>query len=429
MRTGVVRVARLFTVGAECNDGVSFAGMDGVSFAGTYDTVTVRSGLRSFKCAATAAQTTPNVAESFGRVFATGTSYFVRAYFYFSNLPGTTVQILYFSGGAGNYGSARLTSAGVLQLFNETGTPAQVGSNSVTTIVTGQWYRIELGININAAAGSNDYLELLLNGESVASSSTLSIGTTAPNGWAAGWTQDPRSGSDRTLYVDDIALNDSTGASQTSWPADGKVVLLLPVSDNSAGSWRAGSAASAAANGALFDAINNTPPAGTVSPDGVLACISNAISGATNPNGDFNMQTYASKGINPGDTINIVRMGIAHGEDVSTNSKTGTFNMQSNPSHATDNVAQGGTNQFGPSAGGAVGAYAGGPTNWVPQWGTVFYGDVVTVGTAPVARITKTDTGTRAADCCFMGILVDYTPRSMVPYEGRRVVRNSLLRR
>jgi hypothetical protein len=255
---------------------------------------------------------------------------------------------------------------------------------------------------MKVGVGATDEAELLLDGVQVAASTTQNVTDSAPASVIL------NNGGGSTIYYDDVALNDDQGASQNTWPGDAKVVLLLPTSDNSAGSWRAGSAANAAANGALFNGIDNTPPVGTATPMAVTAGISNAISGATNPNGDFNMTKYGAAGVMPWDRVNCVQQIIVHGEDVATSTKTGTFKIVSNPdSGSADTVSDSGTNVFGPAGSGAVGTY---PSNWIAQRGTIVYAPSVDVNAAPVARITKTDTGTRAADLCFMGIYVDYTP-------------------
>lgn len=275
---------------------------------------------------------------------------------------------------------------------------------------------VEFRVKIGTAA--TDELEWRLDGVQMAVATGLTITDSLITGVSFTTNITGTSG----IVYDDIAINDDQGASQNSWPGEGKVVLLLPISDNSRGSWVAGSNTTTATT-SLFAAIDNTPPVGTATSNAVTACISNAISGATNPNGDFNMTTYSTAGLVAGDTVSCVQQIIVHGEDAATGTKTGTFAIVSNPSSGTADTIKGPTSSnFGPDAGGAVSAY---PTNWIVQRGTVVYSPSVTLGTSPVGRISKSDTGTRAADCCFMGIYVDYVPgvpntpyRSWVPTLG-----------
>lgn len=339
--------------------------------------------------------------QNVGTLSAAQTRYY-RAYLYFANIPTTAGAVVRVNAATSASSiEARLTSGGKLQLWCNN---SQSGSDSSATITTGQWYRVEIkcvysSTQITAA-------ELQLDGVSVATASSLTISSS--NQWYVGWIDDGM-GNSIVCYADDIAVNDDGGSAQNSWPGAGNVVLLLPISDNSAGSWKAGSGASASSNGALYDAINNTPPTGIASPDGVTNCISNAVSGATNPNGDFNMTSYTTAGIGASDTINCLTMVITHGEDGSTGVKTGTFTVLSNPAQGgTDTVGWGNSSQFGSTTSGAVGTYP--TTTWITIRGTTIYAPSVTLGTSPVCRITKTDTGTRAADVCFMGLWVDYTP-------------------
>jgi hypothetical protein len=430
-------MARLVTAGFESQSSKGTEGpkpfaattgygfLDPVGTAPTFDTGIFRSGAVSMKCNTGAIPTGSGYKWNLPQQ--ASVTIYHRCYFRFEGLPtgaALLISSLTIGGTAAGGGGVKITSGGKFQLWNMT-TDVQVGSDSAATVTAGDgvWYRVEISNTYNATPQVTGF-SAQIDGVTLASASGLSISATGVQGFFVGWpdaTVDINvSDTNLVMYADDLAINDSSGSAQNSWPGDGKIVLLVPTSDNAAGSWRAGSAASAAANGALYDAINNKPPVGTATPDAVTACISNAVSGATTPNGDFNMTTYSAAGIASGDTINCLAMIIAHGEDVATSAKTGTFKIFSNPDSGTaDTVGDSNTSQFGPTAGGAVAAYASASGNWVTQLGTVIYAPSVTLGSAPVARITKVDTGTRAADCCFMGIYVDYTPAavvSAVPY-------------
>lgn len=326
-----------------------------------------------------------------------GTDYFLRAYIRVTGSPNGSIEIL--SLGFNNY---NVIMSATRTLRMRSGTVAFGAESSALAVDT--WYRVELRVRTSASANSSQ-MELLLDGTQVDVSTTVN-NTTVAGDPTFGWINSGQNNG-QFLYFDDLALNDSNGSAQNSWPGDGKIVLLLPTSDNARGSWVAGSAGTTSTSN-LWEGLNNTPPIGTSTPLATTEGISNAISGATAPNGDFNMATYTAAGVGASDTINCVQQVICHGEDVATGTKTGTFKIFSNPDSGTaDNVAAGGSNQFGPSAGGAVGTH---PANWRGQGGTIVHSPSVTKSTAPVARITKTDTGTRAADLDFMGIMVDYTP-------------------
>ena len=403
-------MGRLFTAGAESKDVSNTDGqlrLEGtmrIVTTGTIaaDTSIVRSGVASFKCDSGASQGAAGIRYAFTGTL--GRAYFARGYVYLPAAPPTNVSrtsiIAIQNGSSVGYVVGIASSGGVVYWAMSSST----GGTTVSTIpvITDRWFRLELKVSMGSGA-SDDVVEAMVDGVSIGSFSNGNQSTTAP---AEVVFATPSYASNVVAYLDDLAVNDDQGSDQNTWPGEGRVALLLPTSDNSAGSWKAGSAGSASSNGALYDGINNTPPVGTASALAVTAGISNNVSGATNPNGDFNMNAYSDKVSGASAVINLVQQVIVHGEDISTGTKTGTFNIVSNPNTATTNVAQGGSNQFGPSAGGAVGTYL---TNWAIQFGPVTYNPSVTLSTAPVARITKTDTGTRAADLCFMGILVDYT--------------------
>ncbi len=403
------QMGRLWTAGAETKDisntngQALLEGTMGTSAQGSIsiDTTTKRSGVASYQF------NTGGVGSGTAHISlvwtgaTNGRNYFARGYVRFPSslgLAATSVMSLYSSGDSGPQVFWDPV-ASTLQLRDSNSTA--IGNSVIISLNT--WYRIELRFKYNADATTE--VEFRLDGVSIASQ-TAGLGNGPPTKLIFGWVDTVLVGSD-LINFDDIAVNDDQGTSQNTWPGDGHIVLLLPTSDNSAGSWKAGSAGSASANGALFNGIDNTPPVGAASAMAVTAGISNNVSGATNPNGDFNMTTYAAAGVPDGARINVLQQVIVHGEDVATSTKTGTFTIVSNPAQgSTTNVADGATAVFGPAGSGAVGTY---PTNWIAQRGPALYDLVVVRATAPVARITKVDTGTRAADVCFMGILVDYS--------------------
>jgi hypothetical protein len=364
-------MARLFTSGFETG------ALHAEGFTSTGSVVIGGGGRTGVKSVAIGTGVSVPAYAQFAFTGATATSYFARACVQFFDHPPSNVDILTFLTGAGTaLGSVRLKTNGTLVLWNNVGA-AEVGSSSAAVDHLGiPFYRLELRVRINAST-NDDLLDFYLDDVLLGSTSTANLGTTAPGQLRMG-VQGALSNVE--VMVDDVALNDSTGSFQNTWPGDGKVVMLLPVSDNSAGSWRAGSAASAAANGALYAAIDNAPPTGTVSPNAVGNAISNTISGATAPNGDFNMTSWATAGVGATDTINVAQQVAVHGEDIATGTKTGTIEMVS-PA-----IAAGAVFNFGADIG-AVSTY---PTNWTVARGTPTYVLAATM----VSQLTGTTIGT-----------------------------------
>lgn len=91
--------------------------------------------------------------------------------------------------------------------------------------------------------------------------------------------------------LDDVIAGNGTFAGN-EWPQFGRVVDLLPVSDNNRGTWTAGTAGTTN----LWEAINNVPPAGLA--NGSMTTTSQIRSSANNNDiATFNMQTLAAAGI------------------------------------------------------------------------------------------------------------------------------------
>jgi hypothetical protein len=96
-------------------------------------------------------------------------------------------------------------------------------------------------------------------------------------------------------------------------------------------------------------------------------------------------------------------LAACHGEGAATGTKTGKLGL-TNPAGQTDATI--------PALGGDLGACGAYPTNWF--WasvaGTGGLGNVAvpSMADSPRLRIGKTDSGTRAADCCWLGCMVEY---------------------
>lgn len=351
-----------------------------------------------------------------GFLGATGTHYWARMYFRISALPTTTSAIM-FCGvrSTVNGGAAMLTTTGKIQAATAAaGVYTTFGSDSAATIAVGTWYRLEQHFMVNAAAGADDTVEVLLDGVSVASSTTKTIGTAAPNVCEVGWCTNPTNTPD--IYIDDFALNN--GASN-DWPGPGSLVLLKPVSDNARVGWTAGGGATTS----LFDAVNNTPPVGVAAATNTSQ-IARTVANTTDTY-DANLTSYTTAGIGASDTINVVNLVWNHGH-AGTTAHTMGYQMLSNPVIAE---------VTGTSVGSAAGTH---PTNWFwtydPAVATsgpgVATAPSVTRGTSPVMRVRKgTSDATNASFVDAMGAYVDYTPAVAVnPPRTQTVVQQAVQR-
>jgi hypothetical protein len=355
------------------------------------DTSIKRSGLAAYKCSSGAGNTNSYTQIPFSVGWAANTTFYYRCYAYFAQLPaaGSDYRVVLFG-----VFSARLDSAGKLKLYrDDNGT--QQGSNSAATIVTGQWYRIEIKVIIGSSAGINTDGELRLDGVTVATVSGLST-----NGQSCIWGMfDAGAGANKDWYFDDVAVNDSNGAVNNTWCGDGKVILMVPTSDNQVGVWTAG----AGAVTSLFAAVDNTPPVGVVVGSATnTSQIKSSATGSQTTAQEYrgDCGSYTAAGIASGDTINALVLHVCHGEEVSTGTKTGSANGRSNP------VFTGPSITYGNDAG-AIATY---PATWAWIAGSYVNGPSVTLGNPLILSVSRTDAGTRLGDVCFLGVLVEYTP-------------------
>lgn len=415
-------MTRLFQYGAEITTaGVGlgstlFPDGDGNQYANlfTRDTSVARSGAASWKFDSDVGTICDG-----GLLFTwlASTTYYLRAYEQFSNLPSASFARVLRFGSDGNGISARLTSGGKLQLWNEVAN-TQIGSDSSVTLAadSATWYRIELSATFNGSTQISA-CELRLDGTTVASTSGLTLASTVATA-NHGWISNP--GASCVMHVDDVALNNSAGAANNSWCGDGKVVLLVPISDNAIGTgWTGG----AGGTSNLFAGVDNTPPTGKANPGVDADQIRNATSNAS-VHYDANLTSYTTAGIGASDTINAVQPWTVTAAPVTTSSKQGLFGMASNPAITTVALSAGGTaGAFW--AGATAGTYG---TGWKFSSGTLTETPSVTLGTSPVCRITQVTASTRIAMVCFMGMYVDYTPAvvgaTSLIYDLRPAVRN-----
>lgn len=301
-------MARLVVSGGEVRDHTttdigSPDGVTGGAAATTTETTTFRSGNSAIKCAGTAANT------SFrwfplGTV-ASGTGVYGRAYIYVSALPNATKKVAAFVTSAdGALVSARLTAAGKLQLWNDAGA-AQIGGDSALTLATGAWYRVEVYLKI--AAGAADEAELRVTDdaggstEQVATATGLTVSDTVPARFRAGWIDAP--GVTASMFLDDVAVNDSTTAKQNTWPGPGRVLLLTGFYNTfGTGPWTSCKTTTAAADG--IAATSNRPPLGhaDLTTDTTAHQMRNVSAAAPPKDYKVYVNSPASQGV-PGDVL------------------------------------------------------------------------------------------------------------------------------
>lgn len=183
----------------------------------TYDTTASKkkSGLASWKCDSGAAN-------GRAQLYKSRQVDRVSVYLCFSQLPSSTVQILYLWGTSAGI-SICLTSGGVLQLWDNAGS-VQIGSDG-TTVTTDVLYRLCLATAYSDTTWTD--AKLFLNGALDISESGLSI--TRGSGLAVGWLEAP--GANKVLNFQHVYVDDDTSLTDTG---DMRVTAKLPdeVNDN-----------------------------------------------------------------------------------------------------------------------------------------------------------------------------------------------------
>jgi hypothetical protein len=396
-------MARLLTAGAETLNAIGDSKtMEGgiatnLSVTGvvTVDTGTVFSGTKSYKCDPGA--TGSSIASiAFTLTGTVGRTYYSRVVINWASLGSLENFVLRAGDGTTDF-EICIQNAGQYRLRHRSGgIPGSTIGSEVSIPSAGTWHSLELAWTINT--GATDYVEAWLNGVSFASSTTENLTDSGLSGVYCGL---GGAGSGQIGYFDDWAINDSTGANENGRPS-GKMVLLVPISDNSVGTgWTLGSGGTTS----LFDAVNDIPPAGVADP-GTTSQIRNA---ASNLNAyAANLTTYSTAGITAADTVNLVKMWCITAAPVTTSAKSGSLTL-SNPTLAKTTF---GTFYSGVNAG----TYA---IGWAFKSSAIQYAPSVTVGSSPVMTVTQDTSSTRIAMCCFMGLYVDYTPAAaaeQVPY-------------
>ena len=137
-------MARLVTLGGEISPAAAAAGSPeypgGFTGSVAQGLTNIRSGSGCILCTDNTGSQASFVTLIAGPAVGASTTLYVRFYVQFraGDLPAPSAQIVALAGII----SARATSGGKLQLWNESGTPAQIGSDSSATIVTNTYYRV-----------------------------------------------------------------------------------------------------------------------------------------------------------------------------------------------------------------------------------------------------------------------------------------------
>jgi hypothetical protein len=235
-------MARLWTSGFELQtltDGVEWTS---IASTPTISTAVKRSGAASMRVSSLASGTRKGHRYQFAAANGNG-PYFFRFYFRADTLPSaanTVMELL--STAPAMVVRLFLNSDGTLQLGDEDGT---IGSPSAA-VATGNFeHRIEIEFNRTGSSGSH-VLKARLNGVEFAAATNRALSTGVAI-FRLGGNLSAEAQTTGDWYFDDIAINDSTGGDQNSYPGPGRVIHLNPNASGDANAWldTAGSAGTA----------------------------------------------------------------------------------------------------------------------------------------------------------------------------------------
>src|SRR3990167_6828631 len=274
-------MSRIWSSGFELNSTSNGVEVTTQGNGSSIDSTVFRSGAYSWKV-------TLSVATSLSsyqyKASDTQGDFYYRTYLYITTLPGSTVQIFttFSSAASARKVAIRLTSTGTLQLYNQEDA-TQIGSDS-SALNTGQWYRIELRVDTTTLATTA--VDARLDGSSFASGTINLANAIRTLQWGAFDTNVTT-----TLNFDDIAINDSSGSFQNSWPGAGEIKHLKPnaVGDNS--QWTPTSG-------------DNYTNVDEVTPDDATTLVNNIS--VVNTLDDYNLE---ASGLTADDSITLVQVG------------------------------------------------------------------------------------------------------------------------
>lgn len=281
-------MARLVSSGIELNTVSANVEFDQVNNTPTISTGAKRSGSYGLNPTAGSVQ---DIQFDVGTADMNGPIY-IRIYLLINTSPAALTSILVFNNAAASkFCRIRLATDNTLELWNAS---AKIGSSS-SALSTGVWYRIELGYFNNTSSGFAE-IEGKVDGTTF-SSTTTDTSTTGGLKYIRVGNVSATSNTD--LYVDDIAINDSSGSFQNTWPGSGSILHLRPNANGDNTQWGGGT------GGSEYAEVDEVTP-----DDGTTVRYKH-----TAGTDDFNIEN-APADIGASDTINVVSVGCRFAVDV-----------------------------------------------------------------------------------------------------------------
>ena len=279
-------MARLWSSGAELNSTTLEGAVESGNTHPTISISVVHSGVYAYK---------HDFVSTFSSLmiytFSSGIKkVYARIYFYVTANPPAQCYLLDIIGNSG-LASILLQTDGTLQLHEEKSF-TQVG-NASSAISLNAWNYIELFVDTTTITSS--ILTARLNGSQFATG-TFNL-TNQGDAQKLEWGPSLYASGTYTVYTDDIAINDSTGSFQNSYPGEGKIIHLRPNAAGDSTQWTPDS-------GSNYARVNE------VTPDDATSLVADSVLN------DSDLYNCDDSGIGASDTVNVVQVGVRFRNDV-----------------------------------------------------------------------------------------------------------------
>lgn len=273
-------MARLWSSGFELNSLTSGMELQSVNNTGV-TTTTAQADGGTYSIRINPSASVQNI--NFATTNTSPTTTFVRFSIYITTFPAAAVAM---ARGDFTFIPWTIRSSGSgIRLHN--GSNTQIGSD--VSLSTGAWHTIE--VKCTLAAGAGGTLALRVDNSQTISDTTTTTSNTFSNALQFGSTVSATA----DYYIDNVALNDTSGSFQTSYPGPGKIIHLHPDSAGDANGFSVGV-------GGTAGAANNFTRVNEVTPDDATSYNAPAV---VNQEDLFNV---GASGIGGSDTVNLVEV-------------------------------------------------------------------------------------------------------------------------
>lgn len=231
------------------------------------------------------------------------TTLFARFYLNIQTLPNVAASVFGFLQTAGSLSVqdfVRLETSGALTWL--VGGTAGIASSPLST---NTWYRVEVKYDSSGGAGAH-VAEMKIDG-SVIGTLTGQTFTRANELACAVGNVGGSATTTGEWWIDDVAVNDTSGSAQTSYPGEGSVVMARPNAAGDSTILVKGGSSPAATN---WQSVNESPP------DDGVTFVGRVTGSASTQTDDYNVSDPVSDlGMKASDTVTLVQLSMRGGSN------------------------------------------------------------------------------------------------------------------